>query len=123
MDQLHTTLLTADEHGIRWRRLDQPFTVHMGINGGGLTITVPKNFKTDFASTPRWTWTFFPPEEYAEAAVPHDFLCRNRQVSRFMADAIFREIMFKMGAPLWKRVVMYYAVRSAWIARRMVGLA
>lgn len=123
IDELHTTLLPPDSKGIRRRRLDQPFAVSIGIDGGGLVVTVPAGFETDFASIPRPLWSIFPPAgAWAEAAVVHDYLCGLPNVSRFLGDAIFRELMARLGVPLWKRVVMYYAVRVAWIVKRVCGI-
>lgn len=47
----------------------------MYVQHDELTVTVPIHFKTDFASTPRFLWAFFPPYgKYTEAAVLHDYL-------------------------------------------------
>lgn len=80
---------------------------------GGLTVAVPKGFITDFASVPRLLWSVFPPMgRYSRAAVIHDWLYSNSKTcSRFLADAIFRDAMKDLGVPMWRRVVMYYAVR------------
>jgi len=40
----------------------------------GIPVT-PKTFLTDLGSTPRITWSLFPPDEYAPAYVIHDWLC------------------------------------------------
>lgn len=77
--------------------------------------TVPKNFITDLASTPRILWPIFPPSgRYTGAAVIHDYLYSNGYkigVSRKKADEIFLGIMEEMGVPAWKRKTMYRAVR------------
>ena len=92
--------------------LVQPLTFNHKVNGGGLTIEVPKGFITDFASIPKVFWPIFPPAgQYAKAAVIHDYLYRLTGCSRFLADAIFREVMAQLGVPFWKRCAMYYAVR------------
>ena len=74
---------------------------------------VPENgFVSDLASVPRILWSLLPPSgKYAPAAVIHDYLYRLPGCSRFLADAIFREVMAQLGVSFWKRCVMYYAVR------------
>jgi len=79
----------------------------------GVRISVPAGYRTDLASVPRPFWSVFPPSgAYAPAAVVHDYLCDRPCVcSRFLADAIFRELMAELGVPRWKRLAIYYAVR------------
>ena len=84
----------------------------LSVNGGSIRVSVPEGFVTDFASVPRPLWPVFPPQgQWCEAAVVHDYLYSSRTCSRFLADALFRESMHQLGVPLWRRVVMYYAVR------------
>lgn len=93
-------------------RLTRSMRFSLEVNGGFLTVNVPSSFVTDFASVPRLLWSIFPPEgDWCEAAVMHDYLYTSRTCSRFLADALFREAMGQLGVPLWRRVVMYYAVR------------
>lgn len=94
--------------------LIEPLEVRYEINNGGsLTFTVPAGYKTDFASTPRLIWWMIPPNgEHGRAAILHDYLYAHEDTcSRFLADALFREIMARLKVPLCKRVAMYYAVR------------
>lgn len=114
-----------------------PFSSHacfreLGVNGGRLkfeltkpllffvgplgswnvSVLVPEGFKTDLASTPRLLWPIFPPGgPWIRAAILHDYLYSLPSCSRFLADALFREAMYDLGVPWWRRVVMYYAVR------------
>jgi hypothetical protein len=94
--------------------LRYPLRWRTALNGGGgAAVTVPVGFKTDFASVPRLLWPLCPPSgRWTKAAVVHDYLCETGECSRFLADAIFREIMRELKVPLWRRVVMYYAVRA-----------
>lgn len=92
--------------------LSHPLEFRLAVNGGSLWVCVPAGFITDFASVPRGLWNLFPPTgPWCEAAVLHDYLYGSRECSRFLADALFREAMAKLQVPLWRRVVMYYAVR------------
>ena len=92
--------------------LVQPLTFKHGVNGGGVTVKVPKGFVTDFASIPKVFWPILPPSgKYTKAAVIHDYLYRLPGCSRFLADSIFREVMAQLGVSFLKRCTMYYAVR------------
>jgi hypothetical protein len=78
----------------------------------GTTYTVPKGFKTDFASVPQMFWAYISPTgKHGKAAVLHDYLYSTKIVSRKEADKIFLEAMKVLGVAKWKRGVMYYAVR------------
>ena len=75
-------------------------------------IVVPAGFVTDLASTPKVLWSLFPPhDDYAKAAILHDYLYATAKVSREEADYIFYEAMGVLGVPLWKRRIIYRAVR------------
>jgi len=94
--------------------LDAPLIYTQSLNGLiSLCVTVPAGFVTDFASVPWPFWWIVPPTgRWCRAAVLHDFLCQHPKVSRFFADAMFRECMYRLDVPLWRRVLMYYAVRT-----------
>jgi len=75
-------------------------------------IVIPENFITDFASVPRWAWSFTPPfGQHTPAAVVHDWLYVSKPFIRETCDRIFCELMKKLGVGWWRRNVMYYAVR------------
>lgn len=110
---------------------DLIFSVRIGR--GLMEVVVPAGFQTDFASIPRPFWLFLPPSgAYNLAGIIHDFLYskgvdginedgeeEEGECSRFLADVLFREAMKTLGVPLWKRVMMYYALRAfGWIAWR-----
>lgn len=78
-------------------------------------ITVPKGFKTDFASTPRILYPFFPPiGRYTNASVVHDYLYSIEsdylKIKRSLADKYFLQAMEIAGVSP-KRYLMYWAVR------------
>ena len=108
---LRVETLREDKAGRLRYKLLEPLIVSSAVDG--LSLTVPMDFLTDFASVPRFFWRWFPPAgDYAPAAVVHDWLYGTRQgMSRFLADAFFRDLMASLSVPLWKRVMMYYAVR------------
>jgi len=102
----------VDIRGRTLYELVEPLRFEYTVNGGGIEVTVPKGFVTDFASIPRPLWSVFPPcGKYTKAAIVHDYLYTRQGCSRFLADAVFREIMFQLKVPYWKRILIYYAVR------------
>lgn len=80
--------------------------------GNTQTFTIPKGFRTDFASIPPIFFTLFPKNgRYDAAAIVHDWLYVTQPVSRKDADGIFRKIMKELGVGFFRRRIMYYAVR------------
>lgn len=96
-----------------WRLADDFwFELRLASDVPAWRVTVPRGFETDLASIPRFLWPIFPPlGPWNKAAVLHDFLYSIPGCSSFLADSLFREAMASLGVPIWRRVVMYYAVR------------
>ena len=76
------------------------------------TISVPAKFQTDLASVPRL------PLIYAlaggtsnEAAAVHDYLYSSHLVDRKTADVVLLEASAITGVPVWRRYLMWAAVR------------
>lgn len=88
------------------------------VTADGQTITVPAGFETDFSSVPRLPVAFWLAGDSAHRpSVVHDWLCRMKIGSRRRADAIFFEAMGVDGEPLWRRWIMWSAVRAfGWAA-------
>lgn len=80
------------------------------------TITVPKGFKTNLASSPRPLWFAISPSgKHNAAAVVHDWLYseyNDTGINRTLADKIFYRIMLECGVNKIKAKLMYYAVRN-----------
>lgn len=94
-------------------RLAQPFR----YDDGNRRFSVPENDATDLASVPRFlTWVVPRYGRHTLAALLHDNLQRNRDVSSQDADVIFREAMAGTGVPLSRRWLMWAAValRTKW---------
>ena len=90
----------------------EEFEYHVGDKESKEIILVPKGFITNFASVPRFFWSIIPPwGKYGKAAVIHDYLYYTKKYTRKRADEIFLEGMEVLGVSLWKRQVMYWAVR------------
>ena len=83
---------------------------------GDIEILVPEYFIFDGASVPSVAWmltyTPFHPHVMA-AALIHDWLYLNHQVTREMADDIFYDLLIRNGAGPTKSKLMFQAVRVA----------
>lgn len=78
----------------------------------GRTFIVPRGFRTDLASVPRWPLIYWLCGATSdEAACIHDFLYSTHEVSRATADAVLREASAVTGVPAWRRWLMYWGVR------------
>ena len=78
------------------------------------SIYVPPFFETDGASIPRCFWNILSPHgDYFYAAVVHDFLYSkfNTEFHKDEADLIFKEAMFNVGVPWYRRETIYQAVK------------
>ena len=80
----------------------------------GKVITVPAGFHTDLASVPRVPIAYWLAGGTSnEAAAVHDFLyTAPHPVPRNIADAVLREASMVTGVPLWRRWLMWAAVRA-----------
>lgn len=78
-------------------------------------IIVPKGFRTNFASIPACLHGFVDNDssDIREASVVHDYLYSLQYFNRRLADDILKEAMRCLGAPWWKRCLVYRSVRLA----------
>ena len=102
----------------RWMTLSE-FSFFRDIAEGKETITVPKGTLTDFASVPKWLWSFFPPiGKYTQSAVLHDYLIlENKRSWKECAD-IFLEAMKVQEVSEWRRNTMYFFVLLHGLTRK-----
>lgn len=79
----------------------------------GARITVPKGFRTDFASVPRLplAYLLFGGDIGDAAATVHDFIYSRAMFDRKTCDAVFREALKAEGVPAWKAGAMWFGVR------------
>ena len=88
--------------------LTQPFLYFDGPE----RVFVPAGFVTDFNSVPRGLWNFFPPWDYPEAGVTHDWLYRNPGGrNRQICDRVHRRILEIEGASRFFRGAAYSQLR------------
>lgn len=110
---LTRTLNETDGKGRVLYKLEEDLKWSETFDSGGTWLHVPKGFVTNLGSTPRWSWSIFPPAgRWNSATIAHDYLC-TLGYDRFLADAHFRYFMKRLGVPWWRRVTAYYAVRIA----------
>ena len=111
------------DNGKTWA-IYKEFSYHVGeLDSGGDVIVVPVGFGTDFASVP-WVFRFLIPRwgKYGKAAVVHDYLYSTQEYGdekhrRRRADEIFREAMEVLDVAVWRRILMFWAVRAfGWLA-------
>lgn len=122
-DPLDVCILDAEREGRVLARLLRPFVYRDGL----FRITVPAGFVTDFSSVPQPFWNIEPPlGDAGKAAVIHDFLYSTQGTGDFQgkrwidrpapylrpeADGVFRAAQAVLGVPLWKRNLLWAAVR------------
>lgn len=92
----------------RWELIDT--LVYRSTLAG--IIVVPKGFDTDFASVPRLPLMHMLLGDRAHSsAVVHDYLYRTAEVSRSMADAVFKEAAESEGVGFFSRWALWSGVR------------
>jgi len=119
-----TTPLVIEDLGNRRFKLKEPFSFWFFWDKKFFKSDPPKpgvkkyeinvlpGLITDYASVPRIFWNILPPiGKYGKAAVLHDALYQFNVFDRLVCDRIFLLGMKVLKVPVWKRHVMYYAVR------------
>lgn len=97
--------------------LEEPMVYLSAVLDG--QVVVPAGFITDFASIPRIFRAIHPVNgRHIKAAVVHDYLCRDPDTTRKIADNVFNEAMKVCGVKDWRRRQMYLAVRIGGIFGR-----
>jgi hypothetical protein len=132
MEHDYFPLPLAGEFSEDGRRLTllKPFSYHDPEKC--LLVEVPSGFETDFNSVPRALWGYFPPWQYPEAGVIHDWLykapngfkrvcknypndclkCEHLSLTRQECDDIHRRILDLKGCRWAKRQLAYAALRA-----------
>lgn len=86
-------------------------------------ITVPANFHTDGASSPRFLWSIIPPfKRVKKAAVVHDWMCKNAKNAkdRKAADKLFHTMLLEAGLSRLRCRLGYMGVRAG--AKMGIGI-
>jgi hypothetical protein len=113
-----TSPLIVEKIGERLWKTYRELIYYVGEENSADIIIVPVGFQTDFASIPSLFWMVLPPDGgYTAAAVIHDFLYFAQTRTRLASDRIFLEAMKILKVNIFKRLIMYRAVRTfSWIS-------
>lgn len=83
------------------------------VDGRRIEVLIPRGFESDFNSTPRAIWIWFPPWECPEAGLPHDWLYQHPgEFDRGFIDRLHRRLMELKGERQSKRVAAYLGIRA-----------
>lgn len=77
-----------------------------------LTYVIPEGFITDLASIPKILQSVVKSDgELLESSIIHDYLYTYTNISRSLADEVFREAMTIYKVKRWKLYISYWTVR------------
>lgn len=111
MSKFMTSLLVQQVDGVDQRWIVKAPLCYLS-DVAQTAFIVPVDFETDFASVPRIPLVFDALGDIAHAAaVVHDRLYATCEVSRAVADEVFREACVVCGLPAWKARAMWMGVR------------
>ena len=105
--------------------LAETFKIDIRRFGGKKNLTIPKGFRYDGASVPRWLWSITGLSRdgiHRVAALVHDFLYENRGfqenekheywLSRKEVDDVFREMLIELGVADHRVFIAYWGARA-----------
>lgn len=86
-------------------------------NGKEVNVIIPAGFITDFASTPKFLWSIYPPTGlYTLPALVHDYLYKNGYATdkfkRKFCDQAFLDLMLASQVIFITRWCFYLGVRA-----------
>lgn len=75
----------------------------------GESVTIPEGYISDGATIPRIFWIFFPPiDDYAKAAIVHDYMYEHAIKTKKEADRALLNGMLALKEPKWKCYLFYW---------------
>jgi hypothetical protein len=108
-------IVSLDPKDKRYWYLEEDFKYYEFIDENqAMIITVPKGFRTDFASIPKILYALpfiTDADKFNKAAVLHDFCYCTKLFDRKQCDELFYRAMEIVGIPEWKRILFYHVVR------------
>jgi len=106
-------MLSPFGDGSQWvLREDMKFEMVLN-EGTRASITVPKGFVTDLASTPRRVWALYPPfGKYLSASIVHDYLYWTQVCERDQADKIFYQAMKQSQVDMATQAIFLMILKS-----------
>ena len=112
LSELHYHVLRESSRGRRMIELDEPLVYRLITKSFRVVCRVPKGFKSDLATIPRFLWPILPPDgDYQAAAIIHDFLYVQEEIPYWLCDVMFRHVMQISGVRLWKQMLLFWGVR------------
>lgn len=110
-------IISPASHSMRRWVVRCALPVSILVNDEVVSITIPRGFRTDFASVPRVFYGLLPPTgRYGLAALVHDYLYATKVLTRRQADQVFLHLMKSYGVNKVVAVIMYRA--SRWFGRQ-----
>ena len=104
-------VVLEDEELGTWRLLSD---LHYFSGKLGRRVVVTTGFVTDFASIPRLPVVYMLyANRFRKAAVIHDFLYKEKSLSRRVCDGVFREAIVASGGGYFTSLAMWLGVRIA----------
>lgn len=95
----------------------ESFTYYSNIYKG-FEISIPKGYRTNFASVPRIFWPIVPPiGRYSKATVVHDYLIdyiNEHDLNIHQVNRLFKEAMEVSGVNWFYRNIMFISVEFYW---------
>lgn len=86
----------------------------MRVSIDNVIFTIPRNFKTDLASIPRFLWPIFAPQYsgFVAPAILHDYLyCAHIPVDRKFADEVLYSALIASNVTAFTAYKFYMGVR------------
>jgi hypothetical protein len=84
----------------------------------GFKVSIPKGYRTNFASVPRIFWAIVPPiGKYSKATVVHDYLIdtmEEHDLNIHQVNRLFKEAMDVSGVNWFYRNIMFVSVEFYW---------
>ncbi len=114
-----TRVVVEPVDAVTWRLVER-----LIYRGEEEIFLIPAGYVTDFATVPRVAVWLIPRfGSYTKAAILHDFLLTDTEVSSVDADNLFRRALRELGVPPWRRTLMWTGVRwgAAFNRRRRAG--
>lgn len=128
--KFHGDYWVDDIDGVKWKIYPRGIGFWFAVEATPkyVIVEIPDGFTTDYASIPRFLWSWLPPAGdgkcfYGPAAIIHDYLYIQQEVNgepitREWADEVFLAALEALNVVGWKATMMYSAVRifgrSAW---------
>jgi len=109
---------------------DKPFEINERFEfyseeNNGYTIYIPKGYRTDFATVPRFLWSLVPPVgRWSKATIVHDWLIDNpteHNLGINQINTVLNESMKELDVRWRYRQLIFRSVDTYWRLRSLIG--